>query len=164
MKQIKGFNNYSITENGEVWSHCHKKFMKPEFDDNGYKTIKLRLPNLYKRYKVHRLVALTYLENKLNKKTVNHINGIKTDNRLINLEWMTHSENCLHAFRTGLHKHSDYQKHQVRKARSRTVLNTDTGSQYESLTIAAKENDIHYSQLSIYLNNIRVNRTNLIYI
>ena len=82
--------------------------MKPEFDDNGYKTIKLRLPNLYKRYKVHRLVALTYLENKLNKKTVNHINGIKTDNRLINLEWMTHSENCLHAFRTGLHNQSAY--------------------------------------------------------
>jgi hypothetical protein len=164
MKQIIGFDKYSITENGDVWSHCHKKFMKTELDDNGYKTVRLTLPNLYKRYKVHRLVALTYLQNKLNKKCVNHINGIKTDNRLCNLEWMTHSENCLHAFKIGLHKHSDEQKQSVIKARSKAVLNTHNGLLYESLTIASKENDIHHSTLSLYLRNVKPNKTNLIYI
>ena len=164
MKKIIGFDTYSITENGDVWSHCHKKFMKTEIDYNGYKTIRLTLPDSYKKYKIHRLVALTYIKNKFNKRCVNHINGIKTDNRVSNLEWVTHSENALHAFRIGLHKPSDIQKQAARKARSRAVLNTDNGLQYESLTIASKENGMHHSILSLYLRNIKPNKTNLIYI
>lgn len=59
-----------------------------------------------KRYFRHRLVALTFIENNYpdTKIQVNHIDGDKSNNVLSNLEWMTPSENDLHAFKTGLKK------------------------------------------------------------
>lgn len=59
-------------------------------------------PTVYadgKNHLVHRLVAMKYLPNPLGKRTVNHKNGNKLDNRVCNLEWATDSENNLHSYR-----------------------------------------------------------------
>lgn len=68
----------------------------------GYYEIRLQVNKLRTNHSVHRLVAQAFIPNIENKEQVNHINGIKTDNRVENLEWATRSENVLHAFKIGL--------------------------------------------------------------
>jgi hypothetical protein len=67
----------------------------------GYVVANLSKEGKLKNVFVHRIVCAAFIGDHPNKQ-VNHINGIKTDNRLENLEWVTSSENHLHAFKTGL--------------------------------------------------------------
>lgn len=106
-KIINGFENYLVTENGEIYSlpkrtrKCKMKLTQTK-QSNGYLRVDLCRNGEIKRKLVHRLVAEAYLPNYENKPQVNHINGIKYDNRLENLEWNTASENQLHAVNSGL--------------------------------------------------------------
>lgn len=68
----------------------------------GYLSLGIPIEGGFKTFKAHRVIALTWVPNPDNKATVNHINGIKDDNRAVNLEWLTLSENHLHAWQTGL--------------------------------------------------------------
>jgi len=79
-----------------------EKYLKPFLTKQGYLRVILCKDAITKKYPVHRLVALAFIENPDRKRTVNHKNGIKTDNRLSNLEWMTHKENTIHAIENGM--------------------------------------------------------------
>ena len=75
------------------------RVLKLYIEKNGYGTVRLSRDNTNKKYTVHRLISLTFFGERLDGMTVNHKNGIKTDNRSCNLEYMTRSENSLHAHR-----------------------------------------------------------------
>jgi hypothetical protein len=75
------------------------------FTRKGYLLVGLDDGIKQKQYSVHRLVAIAFIPNPENKRCVNHKNSIRSDNRVENLEWATHSENNLHAFRVGKRTH-----------------------------------------------------------
>jgi hypothetical protein len=108
-KTVKGFENYEVSNYGNIKSLNYKrsnltKNLKTTINNCGYKYVILSKNNIQKTVTIHRLVAIHFLENKENKKCVNHINENKQDNRVDNLEWLTHSENSKYSLKTGGNK------------------------------------------------------------
>jgi transposase len=105
MKQIPFLNDYYISEEGEVFSKKRGalKKLKSHIDTSRYYRIGLKdLNGKERKYLIHRLVAITYLDNPKKLKFVNHKDGDKYNNHFSNLEWCTFQENMKHAYSTGL--------------------------------------------------------------
>jgi hypothetical protein len=93
-KDVVGFDKcYRVSNLGNVFSCKSNKLMKKNINNRGYERVTL-LDN--KQYSVHRLVCLSFFGDIPDNKVVNHKNGIKTDNRLDNLELISQRENCIH--------------------------------------------------------------------
>ncbi len=105
-KDIKGYEDlYQISSFGRVKSlHYGKMKILKLVSIKGYYYINLSKDNNVKKYRVNRLVAEAFICNQNNKNQVNHKDGMKKDNNINNLEWMTGSENQKHAFKKGLNK------------------------------------------------------------
>lgn len=109
-KKIQGFENYEISSLGRIkvnlkfrkYRDYQSKILNPSLDKDGY--LRTALTKEGKKYmkQIHRLVALNFITNTNKKPCVNHKNGIKTDNRIENLEWCTVKENNIHAIKIGL--------------------------------------------------------------
>ena len=100
-KKLINFENYFISILGIIYNKKNE-IRKTQLDSDGYENIFLFKNGKRFTRKVHRLVAQTFIPNLNNKLEVNHINGIKTDNNMENLEWCTRSENEKHAHKIGL--------------------------------------------------------------
>lgn len=95
-KPVPGFENYLVTNDGRIYSKMMKKWLKMRQHPSGYMAVNLCNNNFQKPFYVHQLVAQLYIPNPNNKKFVNHKNGIKNDNNVTNLEWVTGNENMIH--------------------------------------------------------------------
>lgn len=95
---IAMYPGYFVSPKGEVYSAKSKTILKPR-SNAGYKIFALSCKGKHYYVRAHRLVAEAFLEKIPGKEYVNHKNGVKDDNRVENLEWCTHSENCAHSYR-----------------------------------------------------------------
>jgi hypothetical protein len=107
-KPIDDFPNYEVSNLGRVRRPIYRdkivnKILKPFIDHFGYCQLSLCFKGKVYRRKIHHLVLEAFVSKKPSIKIVaNHLNGIKHDNRVQNLEWCTYSENMIHAYKMGL--------------------------------------------------------------
>ena len=104
--------DYEITRNGEIYSlkHNKRKLIKGYIDKYGYRRVLLHICGKRKKYFVHRLVAMKYIENPNNLPQVNHKDGNKLNNNVENLEWVTAKQNIQHAIKNNLREANNSSK------------------------------------------------------
>ncbi len=165
-KDITGYEgSYQVSNFGRVKSlermvscglrpiRVPERILKLSVGTCGYHEVGLCLYGKVKRFKVHRLVALSFLENPDSKPEINHIDGCKTNNLVSNLVWASASENAIHAYGLGLRRANN----------NKIVLNQETGVFYESAKAAALAHGINHKTLMNRLHGSHKNYTPFIY-
>ena len=129
MKYIPGYEGlYAATEDGRIFSCKTNKFLKTRKDRYGYLVIDLYKGGARKTCKVHRLIALTYLENPLNLPVVNHRDEDKTNNNVSNLEFCDAKYNANYGTRN----------ERIAKSRSKKITCIETQEIFDSINEAGK--------------------------
>lgn len=178
-KDVIGYEGvYSVSNIGRVkslektilckgWKIVKEKVLRLKLR-GGYMAVGLYKNKKQKYYYVHRLVANAFIENTHNKPQINHIDANKTNNNLLNIEWVTQSENRLHAQRMGLCINCNMLSSERMKKKtgkdnhaSMPIIDTQTGVKYSSIREAAKKVNINYNTLYGWVNNIYPNKSSL---
>lgn len=153
-------DNYAVSDYGAVYSLKSKRILHMSLC-HGYYTISLSKNGQTKTARVHRLVALSFIPNPDNKKYIDHINTIRTDNRVENLRWCTMLENNINPLtlakksatlkRTCASEEGRAKLVQARaasaKARARKIQCIETGIIYDSLKEAALQTGLTPSKI-----------------
>lgn len=167
-------DKYEVSNLGKIRNVKSKRILSNKrTNGNGYITFLANVGNKRKNFYVHRIVALAFLPNPENKGQVNHLNGVKSDNRAENLEWCTSKENLSHS-REILgnnkgRKFTQEQKELISKKnkdqntgrlnhKSKKVLCVETGDVFESAGRAAvwcKKHNKFGSRIGMVCNGLR---------
>lgn len=149
-RDVVGYEKYYQVSNlGNVRNIKSNKILKKSFTIEFYHRVNLINEFGQKNFRIHRLVALAFIDNPEGKETVNHINAIKTDNRVENLEWATRKEQTTHAIEMGLFYFPP----------SKKVINKENGVIYNSPIEVSKITGINVSTLRGKLSGTRTNNT-----
>jgi hypothetical protein len=163
LKEIPGFENYFIDNEGNVFSNkLIGKSKKRNFKQlktqmfNGYSTVSLYKESSQKSYFVHRLVALTFLgEPSSPDLVVNHKDGNKLNNVLENLEWVTQKENVHHYYSVlspEKHKKED-ESNSIKKEFEHKIICVETGVIFDSQVSVAKNYGVSRAAISKAIKN-----------
>lgn len=130
-KDCKGYEGkYQVSNLGRIWSIVKQQYRKPRADKDGYLIVDLYAKNgKCKTEKVHRLVAIAFIENKDGLPQVNHKDENKTNNAVDNLEWVSSSRNVNYGTRN----------EKASKALSKAVYCVELDKTFTSQTAAANE-------------------------
>lgn len=156
-KEVEGYERYEVSDFGNVrkkngkWSKREGDYLNLKPSENkGYKYVTLYKHRIPKQFYIHRLVMTTFSSNTENKPHVNHLNGVRGDNRLINLEYATVAENLKHSYRTLNRtppmlgkKHSEKAKEKMMENKTDSISVTINGIEYRSLREACRELNIN---------------------
>lgn len=147
-------DGYEVSTDGQVrsWKSGAPRILKPAIA-NGYPRVSLSIDGESKFYYIHRLVAGIFLPNLENKPCVNHLNGVKTDNRVENLEWCTYAENNRHAHDTGLAAQGEL--HAKAKLTNDQIVHIRTNSDDLSTYALAKQFNVSQPTIS----NVQIGKT-----
>lgn len=134
---------YMISDDGQIKKTSGRsKTLRQKLINTGYYRVDLSVNGVTYYALVHRLVASTFIPNPEKKAQVNHKNGVRTDNRVENLEWATAHENSLHRERVllgGEHRAG---------CRPRPVQCVETGDIYPSCNEASRALGLYKSAVS----------------
>lgn len=152
MGNVRSLDKVIVQKNksGNLQKHLYKgKQLKKQLQKNGYEYV-----NLYKDTKiikelVHRLVAITFLENKNGNYYINHKDNNKSNNKIYNLEWCTQSYNIKYAYDCG-NKIAPHMKKIYKLDIDEKILNT-----FESMQQAERETGIKAANISKCCRNLR---------
>ena len=145
-KDIPGFNGYQVSNLGNFKSFKRNKcgrYLKTNLSKKGYLNVHLRVNGKSSMYKCHRLVLITFDPiPHAEQMEVNHKNENKQDNRLENLEWMTHIENVRYG--TGIQRKSLIQ--------SEEIVCVELNTTFNSMKEASETTGINYGNISSCCN------------
>ena len=140
-KNVNGYNElYEVSELGNIRMRETKVNKSFKLNKDGYENVYLVESGKRKERLVHRIVAITFIDNPQCKPEVNHIDGNKQNNSLKNLEWVTGAENELHAMQNGLIT--------PRKPVVGTHKKTNDCLWFESMNEAARKTNEHRAGIS----------------
>lgn len=123
-KDVVGYEGkYRVSSYGRVYSLLTNKMRKLFDDKYGYKRVLLSNDGKLKLALVHRLLLIAFAPNPENKPCVNHKDGVKFNNKLPNLEWVTYKENAVHAVKNELHSVQFGENHYKSKLTNDDVIN-----------------------------------------
>lgn len=106
-------NGYYFTTNEKILSCVYNKY-------RGYYAVELKTNNKKQKFYIHRLVAMHYIDNPLNKKEVNHIDMNRKNFNINNLEWCNHYENMHHSIKNGNFIRTEQWKNNLHKSQEKT--------------------------------------------
>ena len=151
-RPIDDFSNYEVSDLGRVRSNITGKILSQK-NNRGYDRVRMYKDGVASDKCVHRLVGKAFLDNPLNKKEINHLDGDKRNNRVENLEWCTRSENLSHAFANGLKRPSGG----LPKRRLEVV---ETGMTYDSAYECARHMNLDQCHINQCLSGKRKTHNN----
>lgn len=169
-KDIPGYEGlYQASNIGRIKNYNRDSLLTPNENAKGYYHVTLHIDGKPKTFKWHRIIAIAFLQRHHSKPQINHKNGIKTDNRVENLEWCDHSYNQRHAYDKGLNYGKKgklspiYGRVRGLSPKAKLVLDTNTGIFYDCIKDAADAKDIPYGMLKDRLQGRITNNTGLVY-